>query len=139
MQVSLLAKNLRFLRNKKGWQQSEMLDRCGVKQRNWSNWENSISEPDVTNLIAISKLFGVSIDQLLTVEIEINGNLIENEADKKNEENRNLNRNLNGNLNQKKEKKTEKEEQTDLLILKQLNYLTDKIDKMDKKLDRKGN
>lgn len=77
MDASTLAKNLVFLRKNKGWKQAEMEDRCGIKQRNWSNWENDISEPDVTTLLSISDMFGVKVDSLLKEDISKNTHLID--------------------------------------------------------------
>lgn len=40
-----------------------------IKATTWSNYENGITEPDITTLIRISKFFEVSLDDLLTVDL----------------------------------------------------------------------
>jgi transcriptional regulator with XRE-family HTH domain len=65
-----LYKNLLFLRKKNGWTQAEMQDRCGISTATWSNYENAKTEPDIQTIIEISRIFKVSIDDLLTVNLE---------------------------------------------------------------------
>jgi transcriptional regulator with XRE-family HTH domain len=59
---TLFAKNCEFLRKSKNWKQSEIE---GFSISTWSNYENSRSVPGFDDLIKISKLFEVSLDDLL--------------------------------------------------------------------------
>jgi len=134
---TLFALNLIFLRKKKGWNQSEIESRCGFKQRTWSNWENDVSEPSITNLISISHLFGVTINDLLEKdlyeEIQVNSKIgyIKNE-EKYTAKNTGIDT---GNYVNEDQAKLVKK-QIDLLILEQLNTLTNEVKLMREKLDK---
>ena len=56
---------IRALRKEKNWSQSELADFLHVHQTAISQWEKSKTEPDKSNLLALSELFGVSTDYLL--------------------------------------------------------------------------
>lgn len=137
MKESLFSKNILFLRKKKGWTQSEMPDRCKFSQSRWSSWENDKAEPDISNLIVISDLFGVPIDWLIRVDLEKNVYLIEN-LDKKNiDENVYLNvypNVLSAASESETTYKNAKKEEVDLLILRQLNAIADDVKDIKRKL-----
>ena len=57
--------NLYSLRKSKGISQEELAERLGVSRQAVSKWERNEAYPDTENLIAISKLFGVTIDELI--------------------------------------------------------------------------
>ncbi|MCH5317149.1 MAG: helix-turn-helix domain-containing protein [Eubacterium sp.] len=48
-----------------GYSQEELAEKIGVSRQAISKWERSESSPDTDNLIALSKLYGVTIDELL--------------------------------------------------------------------------
>ena len=48
----------------------EMGKQFGVAQGSYSGWENG-AEPDYVTLIAISKFFGVNLDDLLTKDLAV--------------------------------------------------------------------
>lgn len=73
-----IAKNLHFLRVFNKLTQVEIENSTGFKQRNWSNWENDVSQPSLTNLITISNNFGVPTDWILKLDLEQNVHLIKN-------------------------------------------------------------
>lgn len=98
MEKTLLSLNLSYLRKKKGLKQSDIQGITGIKQNTWSNWENSLSEPNTDNLILISRFFNIGVDDLLTKDLQ-KGNLNENEGIEKNHKKGNLKGNLTGNLN----------------------------------------
>lgn len=75
MSDSYLHKNLRFLRKKNKWRQSEMMDRCGISANTWSNYENNVSQPGLEKVIELSKIFGVNIDDLLLRDLEKDGSM----------------------------------------------------------------
>ena len=56
---------LRELRNQSGMTQNELASKIGVTGQTILNWENGIYEPKIAQLIALSNLFGVSIDYLV--------------------------------------------------------------------------
>ena len=71
------------LRKQKGWSQEELAEKLDVSRQSVSKWESSASVPDLTRILQMSELFGVTTDYLLkgdgesfsagTAEIEING------------------------------------------------------------------
>ena len=53
------------LRKQKGFSQEELANRLNVSRQTISKWEVGDSTPDMEKLIAISELFGVSLDELV--------------------------------------------------------------------------
>lgn len=53
------------LRKKKGLSQEELANRLNVSRQTISKWEVGDSTPDMEKLIAMSDLFGVSLDELV--------------------------------------------------------------------------
>lgn len=43
-----------------------MAEALGVSRQAVSKWENGTSEPSTANLMALAKLYGVPVDELLT-------------------------------------------------------------------------
>lgn len=136
--MTFFAKNIHFLRKQKKITQAEMPNYIDITRGTWGNYENSVSEPDISKIIAIAHLFGVTVDDLLSVDLSQNVHLIENLDKKNNGKNVHLNvhPNVLNMVNEpdapyEKAKKTE----VDLLILKQLNTIGDDIKQIKKKLD----
>lgn len=44
--------------------QKELAEKIGNVQRNISNWENGMSEPDCETLVKLTEVFGVTLDEL---------------------------------------------------------------------------
>lgn len=55
---------IRELRERHGWSQVEVANRVGVTPSAVYNWEKGKNEPRLTQLRALSRVFGVSLDQL---------------------------------------------------------------------------
>ncbi len=53
------------LRKKKGLSQEELANRLNVTRQTISKWEVGDSTPDMEKLVAISDLFGISLDELV--------------------------------------------------------------------------
>ena len=53
------------LRSQKGLSQSQLADQLGVSRQSVSKWETGAAEPSTSNLIALAKLFNVSVADLL--------------------------------------------------------------------------
>jgi len=60
-----IADRLIELRRKEGYSQEELADRLFISRQAISKWERAESLPDTENLIALSRLYGISIDELL--------------------------------------------------------------------------
>ena len=55
---------IKDFREEAGLTQSELAKKIGNVQRNVSNWENGVSEPDCQSILQLAQLFDVSIDEL---------------------------------------------------------------------------
>ena len=66
---TFFAKNCEVLRRSKGWKQSEIE---GFSVSTWSNYENGRSVPGFDDLIKISKIFAISVDELLFTDLSKN-------------------------------------------------------------------
>lgn len=64
----LFAEKLKDLRKKSGMSQEKLAEKIGVSRQAVTKWENDTGVPDIANLKAVSELFGVSIDELLSDE-----------------------------------------------------------------------
>ena len=56
---------LQQLRRRQGWSQEELAARIPISRQAVSKWESGAALPDTENVLAISRLFGVSTDYLL--------------------------------------------------------------------------
>ena len=57
------------LRKEKGMTQDDLARELNISYQAVSKWENGISSPDISNIIALAQLFGVSIDALFGLEL----------------------------------------------------------------------
>ena len=48
--------------------QKELAEKVGSVQRNISNWENGINEPDCETIVRLAQLFDITIDELFGKE-----------------------------------------------------------------------
>lgn len=63
-----IAERLAARRKEAGLSQEALAEQLGVSRQAVSKWERSESSPDTDNLIALAKLYGVSLDDLLYVD-----------------------------------------------------------------------
>ena len=59
------AQKLKELRTRAGMSQEKLSEKLGVSRQAITKWETDKGAPDMDNLMAISDLFGVSVDELL--------------------------------------------------------------------------
>ena len=52
-------------RRKSGLSQEELAAKIGVSRQAVSKWENGTSDPSTSNLFALAKLYGISVEELL--------------------------------------------------------------------------
>lgn len=69
---NILAKNLVKLRKASNITQSELAEKLSYSDKAVSKWERGESLPDIEILYEISKLYNVTIDELLSEEVKIN-------------------------------------------------------------------
>ena len=60
-----IANRLQQMRKKNNLSQEELAAKIGVSRQALSKWERAESSPDTENLILLSKLYNVSIDELI--------------------------------------------------------------------------
>ena len=60
-----IAYRLVELRRKNGFSQEELAEKLGLSRQAVSKWERAEASPDTDNLIALARLYGVSLDELV--------------------------------------------------------------------------
>jgi transcriptional regulator with XRE-family HTH domain len=69
--MNYFPKNLRYLRQKRGLNQADMHQHVNITRTTWSNYEIGFTNPKINELINISKFFGVSLDDLILTDLEL--------------------------------------------------------------------
>lgn len=65
------AKNIKYLRKTRKLTQDGASKVLGLMRTTYANYENAGSEPDFDTLLNISSFFGVSVDDMLTKNLEM--------------------------------------------------------------------
>jgi transcriptional regulator with XRE-family HTH domain len=77
MALDIWRVNLKMLRNKLNKNQSYVALELGKTQQTIGNWESGIGEPNISELIKITNLFGISLDGFVkNVQVKINENIV---------------------------------------------------------------
>ncbi len=63
------------LRKANGWSQEDLAEKMNVSRQAISRWEGATAQPDATNILQLSKLFGVTTDYLLNDGYESDNDL----------------------------------------------------------------
>lgn len=58
---------LRNLREEKGWTRPEVKSFIGVSERMQADWEDGTSIPSAKNLLALAKLYKISLKTIFTI------------------------------------------------------------------------
>lgn len=74
-----ISNQIKVLRSKMGWSQSQLADKLGVSKQSVSNWETNLKTPRMGALQKMSDLFGVSIGRITDGE-NFENNLIQQTA-----------------------------------------------------------
>lgn len=64
------SEKLMGLRRRQGLSQEQLADRLGVTRQSVSKWEGGAAMPELAKLVALSELFGVSVDYLVKDYLE---------------------------------------------------------------------
>lgn len=67
----LFCEKLKLFRKENGFTQEELADKLNVSRQAITKWECNEGMPDIENLKQISELFGVSIDELIKENIDV--------------------------------------------------------------------
>ena len=78
MSISLGA-TLAKKRKEAGLSQEEVAEQIGVSRQAVSRWENGEASPDTDNLVALAKLYNVSLDELVGLKEEAEAKLVDDE------------------------------------------------------------
>ncbi|MEK3917715.1 helix-turn-helix transcriptional regulator [Paenibacillus sp. FSL H7-0331] len=63
--MSVLSDRLKQLREDKGWSQTYVSERLGIKRSStYANWEYGIRDPDTETLVKLAQIFEVTTDYL---------------------------------------------------------------------------
>ena len=82
-----IADRLVKLRKKYGYSQEELAEKLGLSRQAVSKWERAEASPDTDNLICLAKLYGVSLDELLATDEDIDTIVEEQVKEEKKEDN----------------------------------------------------
>ncbi len=63
----MTANRLQHLRKENGYSQEVLAEKLGISRQSVSKWERAESSPEIDNLMALSKIYGLTIDELLDV------------------------------------------------------------------------
>lgn len=65
---------IRTLREQKGLTRPQVRDTIGVSERRQADWENGSAKPDLENLAALARFYGVSLKTILEgLGIDVSG------------------------------------------------------------------
>lgn len=59
--------NLKNIRKENGYTQLELANKLGVSDKTVSGWEQGIAEPSIAHLRNMSKIYGCSIDYIISM------------------------------------------------------------------------
>ncbi len=68
--MNYLAKNIKYLRNKKKWSQEELAGKLEVKRSSIAAYESKNVNPKLEFIVGFSKLFNISISDLIEKNLE---------------------------------------------------------------------
>jgi transcriptional regulator with XRE-family HTH domain len=67
--MSVISENIKFLRKESGYTQQTFADALGIKRSLVGAYEEGRADPRISNLIKMSELFGIRIDDLIETNI----------------------------------------------------------------------
>lgn len=66
--MSIISENIKHLRKLRGWTQGDFADQIDIKRSLVGAYEEGRADPRLNNLMNMAKLFGLSVDQLLSTD-----------------------------------------------------------------------
>ena len=65
--VTRTGRNLRHLREERGFTVSDVCDELGITERAWYKWQQGVSMPNLDNLVILSNMFQVPMDGIIVL------------------------------------------------------------------------
>ena len=65
-----IAEKIKQLKKDNSMTQEDLAEKLNVSRQTISKWETSVTIPDADNIVAISKLFNITTDELLDYRVE---------------------------------------------------------------------
>ena len=84
MDIVQTGKLIADLRKKQGLTQQQLADKLNLSNKTISKWESGSGSPDISNLLVLADVLGVSVDELLRGELNAVENTEMNDDKKKN-------------------------------------------------------
>lgn len=78
-----LGEKIRDYRKKAGLSQEQLAEKLNVSRQAITKWETNKGVPDISNLIAISDEFGVTLDELIKEDAVVKKKIISDSSSKK--------------------------------------------------------
>lgn len=72
----MIDRNLRNLRRLHRLSQEELAEKLGVSRQAVAKWESGETVPDLTNCMALARLYGVTLDNLINYEDDYGGAML---------------------------------------------------------------
>ena len=64
----MLKDNLLMLRNLHGYSQEEIAEKIGISRQAYAKWESGATVPDIEKCALLAKIYGTTIDSLISTE-----------------------------------------------------------------------
>ncbi|MFS9028111.1 helix-turn-helix transcriptional regulator [Streptococcus cristatus] len=74
--MNFFTDKLKALRKEKKLTQKELAEQIGIKQNSYSDWETGKNEPNLENIVKLSKILDTSTDELLGRQVNFGDRII---------------------------------------------------------------
>ena len=78
-----LGEKIRTARKQEGLSQEQLSEKLGISRSSVAKWETDKGIPDISNLIALSDEFGLSLDELIKADTAVKKKIIADSSAKK--------------------------------------------------------
>lgn len=78
-----LGEKIRTARKQEGLSQEQLSEKLGISRSSVAKWETDKGIPDISNLIALSDVFGLSLDELIKEDTTVKKKIIADSSAKK--------------------------------------------------------
>ncbi len=78
-----ISEKIKQIRNKEGLTQEQFSEKINVSRNAVAKWETNRGYPDIQNLINISEIFNISLDELVKDDVNVKNKIIAESSSKK--------------------------------------------------------